>query len=398
MQKIKFFIPLFGILAIVLAACGAGEATTPVPTVDPLIAAQQTLSAFATQTAAAAGLPTQAQPTATQLLPTNTPVDTLQPTYTPLPTYTPYPTFTPIPTNTSIPASPTPESHCNWGAMMLDVTVPDGTPMAPSTNFTKTWQIKNIGTCTWIQYQLVFYNGDQMGAEGTAKVRMPGRPIVYPGEVATVSVELKSPANRGRYTGYWVLSTDRGELFGFGPHANNAVYVSINVIPAAAVGYDLAANACLAAWTSRAGVLPCPGTVGDANGYIIPQPAPVLESGSTGSWTGLLVHPQDRKNGEIAGVFPAYTVSRGDHFTAWVGCKYEAKCDVSFEVDYIVDGKTEVVLLGAFHEINEGMYYPINLDLTPLKGKTIHIVLKVTSYGSAAGDDAIWYAPMIVHN
>ena len=32
---------------------------------------------------------------------------------------------------------------------VADVTVPDGTRYDPGATFTKTWRLRNIGTCTW---------------------------------------------------------------------------------------------------------------------------------------------------------------------------------------------------------------------------------------------------------
>src|SRR5512143_3278895 len=40
-------------------------------------------------------------------------------------------------------------SSCDWAQFVADVTVPDGTSYAPGTTFTKTWRLKNIGSCTW---------------------------------------------------------------------------------------------------------------------------------------------------------------------------------------------------------------------------------------------------------
>ena len=40
-------------------------------------------------------------------------------------------------------------STCDMAQFVADVTVPDGTTYAPGAAFTKTWRLKNIGTCTW---------------------------------------------------------------------------------------------------------------------------------------------------------------------------------------------------------------------------------------------------------
>src|SRR5512135_3113735 len=54
---------------------------------------------------------------------------------------------------------------CDQAAYVRDVTIPDGTLFMPGTSFTKTWEIKNTGTCAWDgTYSIVFGNeGDIMG-------------------------------------------------------------------------------------------------------------------------------------------------------------------------------------------------------------------------------------------
>src|SRR3972149_4698274 len=83
------------------------------------------------------------------------------PSFTPLPavpaTVTPIPL--PISTNTPV-ASAT--SSCNVSQFITDVTIPDGTVMTPGQAFTKIWRIKNIGSCTWTGFSLVFDSGNAM--------------------------------------------------------------------------------------------------------------------------------------------------------------------------------------------------------------------------------------------
>ncbi|MBI3738755.1 MAG: hypothetical protein HY258_06885, partial [Chloroflexi bacterium] len=73
------------------------------------------------------------------------------------------PTATPgIPTNTP---SPTSTVGCDRAQFVSDVTIPDGTVFPPNTTFTKTWRLKNVGTCTWTtSYGLAFQSGNSMGA------------------------------------------------------------------------------------------------------------------------------------------------------------------------------------------------------------------------------------------
>jgi hypothetical protein len=141
------------------------------------------------------------------------------PTQTPVP---PTPTTVP-PTNTP---APTAASYCDWVSFVKDVTVPDGTRLAPGETFTKVWRLKNRGTCAWTSdYMLVFTGGSSMG--GTTAVRLPG--YVAPGQTVDVSVTLTAPLTPGRYTGYWSLRNPSGLIFGYGDQADNSFYVDIRV-------------------------------------------------------------------------------------------------------------------------------------------------------------------------
>ena len=147
------------------------------------------------------------------------------PTQTPLPP-TAIPTSTPVPaTNTPLPTA-TAVTYCDWVSFVKDVTIPDGTVLTPGTTFTKTWRLRNRGTCTWSpDYMLVFTSGAQMG--GTTAVRLPG--YVGPGQTVDVSVPLVAPEESGKYVGYWMLRNPAGVLFGYGDQANQAFYVEIKV-------------------------------------------------------------------------------------------------------------------------------------------------------------------------
>jgi len=147
------------------------------------------------------------------------------PTQTPLPP-TAIPTSTPVPaTNTPLPTA-TAVTYCDWVSFVKDVTVPDGTAFESGETFTKTWRLKNRGTCTWSpDYMLVFSSGAQMG--GTTAVRLPG--YVSPGQIVDVSVTFTAPDASGKYVGYWMLRNPSGALFGYGDKANQAFYVEIKV-------------------------------------------------------------------------------------------------------------------------------------------------------------------------
>lgn len=60
-----------------------------------------------------------------------------------------------IPTNVATGVS-TATSVCDLAQFVKDVTIPDGTLLSPVQTFYKTWRLKNVGTCTWSGYSVVF--------------------------------------------------------------------------------------------------------------------------------------------------------------------------------------------------------------------------------------------------
>ncbi|HTP00158.1 MAG TPA: NBR1-Ig-like domain-containing protein [Anaerolineales bacterium] len=116
--------------------------------------------------------------------------------------------------------------RCDWAQFVTDVTIPDGTRIGPGLPFTKTWRLKNIGTCTWTtSYGLVFSSGAQMG--GPSVVGLPTN--VPPGQTVDLTVNLTAPGTVGHYIGYWKLSNASGAVFGLGSNADKAWWVEINV-------------------------------------------------------------------------------------------------------------------------------------------------------------------------
>ena len=123
-------------------------------------------------------------------------------------TLLPSPTFQQqVPTSTTVAGVIT---GCDNSVYISDVTIPDGTLVAPGQTFTKTWKVSNNGTCAWTAtYQIIFISGDAMGGKATAIGK-----IVNPGESVDVSVTLTAPAAAPNITGTWRLSNDKGQPFG----------------------------------------------------------------------------------------------------------------------------------------------------------------------------------------
>jgi hypothetical protein len=161
------------------------------------------------------------------------------------------------------------------------------------------------------------------------------------------------------------------------------------------VAYDFTANYCNASWKNNNHDLPCPGTDGDINGYVLKLNAPVMENGSTENEPGLLTAPKDSNNGIISGQYPSFKVQTGDRFRTIINCQHNSKkCDVIFRLDYKNQG--EVKTLASWHEVYEGQFYPVDLDLSSLAGETVKFILVVSANGQQNNDNAIWLNPHII--
>jgi hypothetical protein len=121
----------------------------------------------------------------------------------------------------------TPTPACNdLAAFVSDVTIPDNTYMSPSQAYTKTWRLKNAGTCTWTTgYALVFDSGNIMS--GPTSQNLAGN--VAPGATVDLSVNLIAPGSNGTHRGNWKLRNDKGTIFGLG--GAGPFYVQIVVGP-----------------------------------------------------------------------------------------------------------------------------------------------------------------------
>jgi hypothetical protein len=172
---------IVSIFVLIVSACNLPSGT---PTQEPNVVFT------------AAALTVQAQ--STQLAPFNTPtLPPAQPTNTLV-----IPTVA-VPTVTRV-VSPTPA--CDQALFVKDVTIPDGTVIAPGTTFKKTWRLRNIGTCTWSGYSLVFDSGEAMSPVidpiGT----------VAPGLEVDVSVTFTAPTTNNTYRSYWRIRNSSGVL------------------------------------------------------------------------------------------------------------------------------------------------------------------------------------------
>jgi hypothetical protein len=317
-------------------------------------------------------------------------------TLPPTPTWTQPPTATSTavpPSATPVPPTPTPTAvPCNWIQFIDDVTVKDGTIFPPNNMFNKTWRLKNIGLCTWTRdYLLVFDSGERM--DGPAAVQIGEN--IDPGETVDLSVELVSPKSAGKYRGNWRLSTPGGQIFGLGASADKPFWVEINVIESDKYVYDFTLNYCNANWTSGAGKLPCPGEVGDVDGFVKLIDNPLIEKERLENEPGLWAVPQRTNDGYFRGVYPEIAIKTGYHFKTVVGCLDDSqKCDLLFRISYQV-GEGEIQVIREIREVYDGKITSVDLDLSALEGQTVKFILEVNANGAPDNDNGFWLLPRI---
>ena len=150
-----------------------------------------------------------------------TQTELVSPSDTPVPTVTPAPTFPPLATSTGgtpFVSGPTvaPTTGCYGLAFVSDVTIPDNTAVTVGQTFTKTWKVRNAGSCAGFKFS--FVSGDAMGST-TQTLAAP----VAAGAEFNISVPMTAPNKSGAVQGYWRMSTAAGQFFG------DQVYVLVNI-------------------------------------------------------------------------------------------------------------------------------------------------------------------------
>lgn len=371
MKKFALTCSLLLALAVILAACN-------------LPSAQKTPTAEPNLINTAAALTVQALSTQIVQISTPTPMNGVQPTL--------QPTQPQVPTATNIPSQPTPTSvPCDRASFVKDVTIPDGTVLAPGASFTKTWEIKNTGTCTWnSNYAVVFANKGNVMSGPASKQLTTG--TVPPGQSIQVSVDMKAPTTPDSYRGEWQLRNASNVIFGIGPNADQTFYVDIKVsVPQ----YSFVDHYCDAKWTSGAGDLACPGAEGDAKGFVLKVSDPKLENNTTENEAALWTNPQAANDGEISGKFPAVKIAKGSHFKTVIGCLSGANnCNVVFALKYKADGG-DLKTLKEWTQAYDGSIAKIDLDLSDLAGSNVEFILSVRANGEMNQDKAFWLMPRI---
>jgi len=191
---------VFVLSILILSAC-AGNAT---PTQNG------SLSDIYTAAAMTLSVPPSTSPATTTLMPIATSMVQVIPTL---------PLVTPTVQSAASYTSYSTANGCNDAIYVSDVTIPDGTVLAPGESFTKTWAFQNTGTCDWDEdFLIIFVSGTDMDGE-TTEIDQD----VLSGSVGDISVSLVAPDTEGTYIGYWRMTDGDGNAFG------QSVYVMIVV-------------------------------------------------------------------------------------------------------------------------------------------------------------------------
>ena len=106
-------------------------------------------------------------------------------------------------------SSPTPACIPNL-TFLEDLSIPDGTLVAPGVALDKRWQVENSGTCNWNQnYRVKLLRGLNMGA-------VPEQAL-YPalsGTEAVIRMKFTAPEEPGAYQSAWQAHDPNDEPFG----------------------------------------------------------------------------------------------------------------------------------------------------------------------------------------
>jgi len=316
-------------------------------------------------------------------------------------TFTPGPpglTSTPPVTTPDAPGtgSPSPgatqtQAFCDRGGFEKDLTIPDGTVLKPGEPFTKTWQLRNTGTCAWNSgYSVVFLEGDSLG--GPPSAPLTGG-TVPPGETVDVSVNLQAPQEPGTYQGYWMLRNPAGQVFGLGSLADKNFWVKIQVGASSPIAYDFNNQGKAATWVSSGGAaadtnLAFGGPDDDPNGVAKLKDDFILENGRR-SGVALVTGPRHAAEGRITGVFPQFTIQDGDRFKAKLG--FLENCgngQVVFQFG-IKEGEG-VQILAEWKKSCDGTLLLPEIDLSGYQGRAVQFVLVVLADGSPEDDLVVW--------
>ncbi len=308
-------------------------------------------------------------------------------------------TPTPVrPQPTPLPTIALPVGCENRGRFAGDVTIEDGTELAPGEPFEKVWSVSNYGTCPWGGgYMVNFTEGDLMGAPE----QVPMVDVVEPEATGLITVPMVAPDLPGTYRGSWQMIGLDGEPFG------PDLYLEIKVVPgilkldeaSVTTLYDFVAEAAQAQWSAgdvTYTVVEAPVdrnlVIPDPQGIVVVGPAE-LRGGTTSSGNVLMTHPH-LELGLIEGAYQVDTpLQPTDAVIGSLGLPRAAAINddgVTFELSFKPGNGPDQLLFSKSVKY-EDTPVPVSQALTTLQpGQTGTFTLRVKGGNSLSYDWATW--------
>lgn len=115
---------------------------------------------------------------------------------------------------------PAPAIQCkNQLTYLKDLTIPDGSVVAPDSTLDKRWEVQNTGDCNWnADYRIRLIAGPDLNAQ-KEQALYPARA----GNHAIIRFVFKAPLQTGSYRSAWQAFDPKGEPFG------DAFFIDITV-------------------------------------------------------------------------------------------------------------------------------------------------------------------------
>jgi hypothetical protein len=280
-------------------------------------------------------------------------------------------------------------------AELVSETIPNGSKYQAGQKFDKTWVIRNVSPCNWdSEYSLVYYDGIGMG-ESTHLLftaNLPEDAVIPPGDIITLTLNLRAPFSAGRQVGHWKLRDSNGILFVPQNVAQNALIVDIEVTGTVVSFVDIL---CQAHWTLNGQEVSCP-SPSDSNGYqLLINSFPVFEGHNDENEASIEITLPDEKGSILVGTFPPIEIHNGDHLHLGTGCGDDTpQCDLTFEV--AARTETGQTILGQWHEISDGNMQSMDLDLSHLANQSVQFIFTLHSNGAIQGNRGFWFFPIVL--
>lgn len=119
-------------------------------------------------------------------------------------------------------------SDCeNRAGFVADVTIPDGSKVVQGSMITKTWLLKNVGSCTWNpDYKLIWNSDEPQNEQKMFDIGV----ALEPDEEAEISISFSAQGSGLTRIGF-LLADSEGNTFGLGERGQGKLWVEYNAVP-----------------------------------------------------------------------------------------------------------------------------------------------------------------------